>query len=132
MKIFHVDDEKEVLKSVATVLHRMGHFVESIDNLVDSLLDVQDFDYDLIILDLDIQDGAGGESVQKLLDMSKPDTPIIYYSGNIDDSVMRKYLSETRNVRSEDNHGGIWFVTKGYNSINELIDIVEEIENKEN
>jgi len=128
-KVLIVDDEQDVLNALKSLLRR-EYEVTAMSTIEEGMLDMRDFEYDLVVLDLDIRNGAGGGALQNFLDVNKPDIPIIFHSGNVDSAVIRKNARNLRDKRTGGVHGGLEFVDKGSHAAEELLDKMHNLLNK--
>ncbi|MDD3563031.1 MAG: sigma-54 dependent transcriptional regulator [Candidatus Cloacimonetes bacterium] len=81
MKIFIIDDEKNIRISLGNILEDEGYEVQSFANIKSGLEALEDSDPDLILLDVILPDGNGIEALEEIK-KSLPQIPIIMISGN--------------------------------------------------
>ncbi|MCB5261978.1 MAG: sigma-54 dependent transcriptional regulator [Candidatus Cloacimonetes bacterium] len=81
MKIFIIDDEKNIRLSLSNILEDEGYEVESFANIQSGLTALEDSDPDLILLDVILPDGNGIQALEEIK-KSLPHIPIIMISGN--------------------------------------------------
>ncbi|MCB5264862.1 MAG: sigma-54 dependent transcriptional regulator [Candidatus Cloacimonetes bacterium] len=81
MKIFIIDDEKNIRISLGNILEDEGYEVQSFANIKSGLESLEDGDPDLILLDVILPDGNGIEALEEIK-KTMPQIPIIMISGN--------------------------------------------------
>jgi len=81
MKILIAEDEIELQKSIATYLERDGNICEVTSKYDDAVYKVTLYDYDIIILDINLISGSGLD-VLKILKKEKKTTGVIIISAN--------------------------------------------------
>jgi len=81
MKILIAEDETELQKSITTYLQRDGNVCETASNYDEAVYKVELYDYDLILLDINLITGSGLE-VLKTLKEQKKETGVIIISAN--------------------------------------------------
>lgn len=81
MKILIAEDETELQKSMATYLERDGHVCETASDYHEALYKIDLYEYDLLVLDINLITGSGLD-VLKLLKKGKKDTATIIISAN--------------------------------------------------
>ena len=59
MKILIAEDETELQKSITTYLQRDGNVCETASNYDEAVYKVELYDYDLILLDINLITGSG-------------------------------------------------------------------------
>lgn len=77
MKILVVEDEPEMLESIERVLKQEHAVVETAANLNDALDKALIYEYDCILLDINLPDGNGLELLQELKKQNKSDGVLI-------------------------------------------------------
>ena len=88
MKILVVEDEPEMLESIERVLKQEQAVVETATNLNDALDKALIYEYDCILLDINLPDGSGLELLQELKNSNKSDGVLILSARNsLDDKL---------------------------------------------
>ncbi len=88
MKILVVEDELEMLESIERVLKQENAVVEKATNLHDALDKALIYEYDCILLDINLPDGSGLELLQELKKQNKSDGILILSARNsLDDKL---------------------------------------------
>ena len=88
MKILVVEDELEMLESIERVLKQEKAVVEKATNLNDALDKALIYEYDCILLDINLPDGSGLELLQELKKQNKSDGVLILSARNsLDDKL---------------------------------------------
>ena len=59
LRILVVDDERDMVATLATLLRDEGHLVEGVHRAQAAMPAVQDFDPDVVLLDIALPDGSG-------------------------------------------------------------------------
>ena len=59
MKILIVEDEKALLQSIATYLEKDGNVCETASTYEDALYKIDLYEYDLLVLDINLITGSG-------------------------------------------------------------------------
>lgn len=77
MKILIVEDDKEILSFLQTQLPEHGFVVDGVETGVAGITHLEESEYDLIILDLNLPDMLGEEIVEKVHDQQKHKPPIL-------------------------------------------------------
>lgn len=77
MKILVVEDEPEMLESIERALKLENAVVESASNLQDALDKALIYEYDCILLDVNLPDGSGLELLQELKNQNKSEGVLI-------------------------------------------------------
>jgi len=75
MRILIVEDEPDLLRSLAQALREEGYAVDSADNGEDGLFNAESYDYDAIVLDVMLPRLDGWELLQRLRKTKK--TPVL-------------------------------------------------------
>ena len=81
MKILIAEDETDLQKSIATYLERDGNVCETASDYTEAAYKVNLYDYDLIILDVNLVSGSGLD-VLKALKKENKETGVIIISAN--------------------------------------------------
>lgn len=81
MRILYVEDDRAMARSVETMLRSEGFNVYTTDLGEEGIELAKLYDYDLLLLDLQLPDISGFEVI-RLLRLSKNNTPILVLSGN--------------------------------------------------
>jgi DNA-binding response OmpR family regulator len=79
MKILHVDDSKDILMVVKTILEKEGFDVKGVNAGAMALKEVENDNYALVILDTMMPDMSGWELFKRLL-KNKPDCRFVFLS----------------------------------------------------
>lgn len=88
MKILVVEDEPEMLESIERTLKQENAVVETAMNLRDALDKALIYEYDCILLDINLPDGSGLELLQELKNQNKSDGVLILSARNsLDDKL---------------------------------------------
>lgn len=88
MKILIIEDEKELVKSMAQYLRQESYVCEIAYTASDAFEKVVIFDYDCILLDITLPDGNGLKILEKLKERNKTDGVIIISAKNsLDDRI---------------------------------------------
>src|SRR6187431_1625719 len=88
MKILIIEDEKELVKSMAQFLRQESYVCEVAYTASEADEKILLFDYDCILLDISLPDGNGLKILEKLKDNHKTDGVIIITAKNsLDDKV---------------------------------------------
>jgi DNA-binding response OmpR family regulator len=88
MKILIVEDEKQLVKSMARALREEGYVCETAYTAADANEKIATFDYDCILLDISLPDGNGLKILEVLKKNRKTDGIIIITAKNsLDDKV---------------------------------------------
>lgn len=88
MKVLIIEDEKELRRSVLVYLHKEGYVLESANDYPTASDKINDYDYDCILLDLNLP-GGNGLDILRNLKKNKPDTGVIIISArnSLDDKI---------------------------------------------
>lgn len=81
MKILIVEDEKALLHSIANYLENDENICETASTYEDALYKIDLYEYDLLVLDINLNTGSGLD-ILKLLKMDKKETATIIISAN--------------------------------------------------
>lgn len=88
MKILVVEDEPEMLESIERALKQENAVVETASNLSDALDKALIYEYDCILLDINLPDGSGLKLLQELKNQGKSDGVLILSARNsLDDKL---------------------------------------------
>lgn len=88
MKILIIEDEKELVRSMAQYLRQESYVCEIAYTASDAFEKVVIFDYDCILLDITLPDGNGLKILEKLKERNKTDGVIIISAKNsVDDRI---------------------------------------------
>ncbi len=88
MKILVVEDEPEMLDSIERALKQENAVVETASNLNDALDKALIYEYDCILLDINLPDGSGLELLRELKNQGKSDGVLILSARNsLDDKL---------------------------------------------
>lgn len=88
MKVLIVEDEPEMLESIERALKQENAVVESASNLRDALDKALIYEYDCILLDVNLPDGSGLELLRELKNHAKSDGVLIISARNsLDDKL---------------------------------------------
>jgi two-component system cell cycle response regulator CtrA len=81
MRVLLVEDDLIAARGIAMVLKTGGAVIDQIDNGEEALELIRHYDYDIVVLDLDLPDMEGYEVVRRMR-ASRKDTPVLILSGN--------------------------------------------------
>ena len=81
MKILIVEDEKALLQSIANYLEKDGNVCETASTYEDALYKIDLYEYDLLVLDINLINGSGLD-ILHLLKKNKKETATIIISAN--------------------------------------------------
>ncbi|WP_339667064.1 response regulator transcription factor [Maribacter arcticus] len=81
MKILIVEDEKALLQSIASYLEKDGNVCETASTYEDALYKIDLYEYDLLVLDINLINGSGLD-ILHLLKKNKKETATIIISAN--------------------------------------------------
>lgn len=87
MKVLLIEDDAQLAENTALTLKRSGFAVDTAGNAEDGLFQSREFDYDCIVLDINLPDGNGFE-ICRTLRLEHNTTPIIILTAR--DSVTDK------------------------------------------
>jgi two-component system response regulator PilR (NtrC family) len=87
--ILVVDDEKDILRALEIVLSDEGYRVETADNGLEAIKKIRENDYDLVLTDLKMEEGADGFDVLKKAKEIHESLPVVLMTafGSIDSAV---------------------------------------------
>lgn len=105
MRVLLIEDDYAVTQSISTILKKEGMVVDTTDDGEDGLDLGKLYDYDIILLDLNLP-GMNGYDVLKSLRNSKNETPVLILSG----------LSEPDKKIKGLGYGADDYLTKPFNS----------------
>src|SRR5438105_10820976 len=91
-RILHVDDDPDIRLLISASLHDFGYVVATAGTNEEALTLVQEFKFDLCILDVKLPDGSGIELCQKIHEL-QPSIPVLYYSAYASDEEQEAALS---------------------------------------
>ncbi|SDR66700.1 response regulator transcription factor [Christiangramia echinicola] len=88
MKILIIEDEKDMLQNMQDTLVKQGYIVESASDLDSAISKVGVYDYDCILLDINLPDGSGMDILNFLKKNDKTEGVIIVSARNsLDDRI---------------------------------------------
>ncbi|MBO9573914.1 MAG: response regulator transcription factor [Chitinophagaceae bacterium] len=88
MKLLVVEDEPDLLQSILEYFTQEDFLCEGVGTYFDAITKIEDFDYDCIILDINLPDGSGLRLLKYLREDKKQDGVIIVSARNsIDDKI---------------------------------------------
>lgn len=88
MRILIVEDEKELSKSIVTYLKNENYICDTAEDFKMAIEKIESFDYDCILLDINLPDGNGLSILKELKRDNKTDGVIIVSARNsIDDRI---------------------------------------------
>lgn len=88
MKLLIVEDEPSLLTSIQEFFTQEGFLCEGVGTYAESLQKIDDFDYDCIILDINLPDGSGISLLKYLRQEKKDDGVVIISARNsLDDRI---------------------------------------------
>jgi len=82
MKILIVEDEKSLTDSVVEYLSEEGHICEAVYNFNDAIEKLEFYDYDCIVVDINLPDGSGLDIIRHVKKASKSSGIIIISARN--------------------------------------------------
>lgn len=82
MKILIIEDEKTLTDSIVDYLHEEGHICEAVYTYIDAIDKIESFDYDCIVVDINLPDGSGLDIIKHIKKSSKPVGIIIISARN--------------------------------------------------
>ncbi len=89
MKILLIEDESELRKSIKQFLHQEGYVVESADDFIKGSEKAEDYDYDVVLVDITLPNGSGLDIVKQLKQKnSKAGVIIISAKNSLDDKIV--------------------------------------------
>ena len=91
-RILHVDDDPDIRLLISASLREFGYVVATAGTNAEAITLVQEFKFDLCILDVRLPDGSGIELCQKIHEL-QPSIPILYYSAYASDEEQQAALS---------------------------------------
>jgi DNA-binding response OmpR family regulator len=91
-RILCVDDDRDTCEMVTVLLGQAGYEVQHALSVADGLTKARQDGFDLILLDWNFKDGTGLELCRQIRAFDSR-TPILFYTGEIDDSAIRAALS---------------------------------------
>ena len=88
MKILLIEDENELAQSIALYLQKANYLCEAVLNYEDAIEKINMYQYDCIIVDINLPDGSGLDVI-KALKQNKSETGIIIISAknSLDDKI---------------------------------------------
>ena len=81
MRVLLVDDEEELVETIAERLELRGIVAETVTNDEEALQRVLEKPFDVVLLDVKMP-GLGGMEVLKLIRMQRPNTQVILITGH--------------------------------------------------
>lgn len=88
MKVLVVEDEKNLREVIVSSLKKENYVVESASTYHEALMQICDYDYDCIILDIMLPGGSGLELLRELKKLRKKDSVIIVSAkDSLDDKI---------------------------------------------
>ena len=82
MKILIIEDEKVLNDSVAEYLHGEGHLCEAVYNFDDAIGKIDLYDYDCVVVDINLPDGSGLDIIKHIKSSSRSMGVIIISARN--------------------------------------------------
>lgn len=79
LRILLIEDHIDTAAVISRILQQMGHKTDKAHTLADSLRQIENSDYDVIISDLSLPDGTGFEFIERLRQQRQ--TPVIAITG---------------------------------------------------
>jgi DNA-binding response OmpR family regulator len=77
MKVLIVEDELSILKNVKEYLEKEDYICEEANNFDEGLSKINDYDYDCVLLDINLPGGSGLKLLEQLKELNKMDGVII-------------------------------------------------------
>ena len=90
-RILCVDDDQDTCDMITVLLGQAGYNVQHALSVTDGLAKARQGGFDLILLDWSFEDGTGLDLCRQLRAFD-PATPILFYTGEIDDDAIRQAL----------------------------------------
>src|SRR4051794_28826815 len=90
-RILCVDDDQDTCEMVTVLLGQTGYEVQHALSVADGLIKARQDGFDLILLDWNFEDGTGLELCRQIRAFDSI-TPILFYTGEIDDAAIRAAL----------------------------------------
>lgn len=88
MKILLIEDEKALVKSIAAYLKQENYTCETAEDFASAREKIESYDYDCILLDINLPDGNGLQLLEALKAMDRTDGVIIISAKNaLDDRI---------------------------------------------
>src|SRR5215212_10212668 len=88
MKLLIIEDEEKLLQSMLEYFTQEEFLCEGVATYSEAIRKVEDFDYDCIILDINLPDGSGFEVLKYLREDKKEDGVVIISARNsLDDKL---------------------------------------------
>jgi CheY-like chemotaxis protein len=94
-RILIVDDESTITAGMTALLESEGFEVRSVDRGLAAAAAIEEFDPEAVILDLTLPDIEGTE-VYRMLAERRPDLPVIFASGHMDEAFLRDSIGNHR------------------------------------
>ena len=91
-RILCVDDDRDTCEMITVLLGHAGYEVQHALSVTDGLIKARQGGFDLILLDWSFEDGTGLDLCRRLRAFDSR-TPILFYTGEIDDSAIQAALS---------------------------------------
>jgi len=91
-RILCVDDDQDTCEMITALLGLSGYEVQHALCVSDGLAKSREGGFDLILLDWSFEDGTGLE-LCRLIRAFDPQTPILFYTGEIDEAAIQAALS---------------------------------------
>ena len=91
-RILCVDDDRDTCEMITALLGLSGYEVQHALSVRDGLTRARQGGFDLILLDWSFEDGTGLELCRQIRAVD-PRTPILFYTGEVDDSAIELALS---------------------------------------
>src|ERR1051325_2750292 len=91
-RILCVDDDEDTCEMITALLGQAGYEVQHALSISEGLIKAQGDNFDLILLDWSLADGTGLELCKQIRAFDTR-TPILFYTGETDDTAMRAALS---------------------------------------
>jgi len=91
-RILCVDDDRDTCEMITALLGLSGYEVQHALSVGDGLAKAQAGGFDLILLDWSFEDGTGLELCRQIHAFDTK-TPILFYTGEIDDAAIQEALS---------------------------------------
>ena len=103
-RILHIDDEADIREILATFLQGQGYEVFSVATPTEALQLIQRAQPDLVICDLQLNEGDGLQTIDRLR-AAHPEMPVILLTGVLlDPHVARETVQKKRLVYLEKTH----------------------------
>ena len=77
LRILVVDDERDTVLTLTTILEHEGHEVRGLSRAQDAILAAEEFDPDVVLIDIALPDGSGYAVAERIRRRCGPGRPMI-------------------------------------------------------